>query len=50
MSPALPKFYYVYALKSINRNRPYVGCTSDLVERFDEHNRAGVFPVRIIFP
>lgn len=32
------KFYYVYVLKSLNKNFIYVGFTSDLKRRFQEHN------------
>lgn len=30
--------YYVYALKSINRNYIYVGLTNNLQRRVNEHN------------
>ncbi|MBP6855247.1 MAG: GIY-YIG nuclease family protein [Candidatus Pacebacteria bacterium] len=30
--------YYVYALKSLNRNYIYVGLTNDLNRRFNQHN------------
>lgn len=32
------KFYYVYVLQSTNSNFIYVGFTSDLRKRFNEHN------------
>ncbi len=32
------KFYYVYVLKSINKDFTYVGKTTDLKRRFHEHN------------
>lgn len=32
------KFYYVYILKSINKDFLYVGFTKDLKKRFKEHN------------
>ena len=32
------KFYYVYVLKSLNKDFIYVGFTSDLRKRFKEHN------------
>lgn len=31
--------YFVYALRSINRNYIYVGMTSDLDKRINAHNR-----------
>jgi putative endonuclease len=30
--------YFVYAIKSINRNYIYVGMTNKVERRFDEHN------------
>ena len=50
MNPALPKFYYVYVLKSINSNRLYIGCTSDLVRRLDEHNSGKCFSTKSYLP
>ena len=38
MNPALPKFYYVYILKSNKSNQLYIGCTSNLATRVNEHN------------
>jgi putative endonuclease len=32
-------FYYVYALQSLKKNNLYIGCTSDLRKRLQEHNR-----------
>lgn len=32
-------FYYVYILESISYNDLYIGFTSDLKNRFKEHNR-----------
>jgi putative endonuclease len=32
------KFYYVYVLRSKNKNFVYVGQTTDLKRRFKEHN------------
>lgn len=32
------KFYYVYVLKSLNKDFMYVGQTTDLKRRFKEHN------------
>ena len=34
--------YYVYFLKSVNRNRFYVGYTTDLRKRFEKHNNKRV--------
>lgn len=30
--------YYVYIIKSISKNRFYIGCTSDIEKRLLEHN------------
>ena len=55
MRPALPKFYYVYVLKSKQHNRLYIGCTSDLNKRFNEHNSGkcfstkGYLPVELVY-
>lgn len=32
------KFYYIYILKSLDKDFIYVGFTSDLKRRFKEHN------------
>ncbi|QQG45109.1 MAG: GIY-YIG nuclease family protein [Candidatus Sungiibacteriota bacterium] len=39
MNPdSVPKFYYVYVLRSQRNSRWYVGFTMDLRKRFKEHN------------
>ncbi len=50
MNPALPKFYYVYILKSKNHDRLYIGCTSDLIKRFNEHNSGKCFSTKSYLP
>lgn len=46
-------FYYVYILKCDN-GKPYIGCTNDLKERIDRHNKSNVsvtkdrLPVKLI--
>lgn len=38
MNPAPPNMYYVYLLKSEKlKNWVYVGCTSNLLKRLEEH-------------
>jgi len=37
MNPAPPKFYYVYLVKSQKSNWIYIGCTSNLKKRLEEH-------------
>lgn len=49
------KFFYVYVLKSLNKDWWYVGVTSDLRKRFREHNNGvslstkSYRPLEIIF-
>ncbi len=50
MNPALPKFYYVYILKSKQHNWLYIGCTSDLVKRLIEHNSGKSFTTKKYLP
>jgi putative endonuclease len=50
MNPAPPKFYYVYLLKNHKRNWTYIGCTSDLVKRFEEHNSGECFSTKSYLP
>ena len=48
-------FYYVYILQSLKNNSLYIGCTSDLRKRFQEHNSGKnlatkpFIPYRLIF-
>ncbi|MEI8348947.1 MAG: GIY-YIG nuclease family protein [Candidatus Omnitrophota bacterium] len=50
MNPALPKFYYVYILRNNQRNWTYIGCSSDLVKRQEEHNSGKCFSTRNYLP
>ncbi|MBI3586826.1 MAG: GIY-YIG nuclease family protein [Ignavibacteriales bacterium] len=34
--------YFVYALRSLKDNRFYIGMTSDVIRRFERHQRGGV--------
>ncbi len=36
------KFYYTYVLRSHVDNQFYIGCTNDLQERFEAHNKGKV--------
>ena len=55
MNPAPPKMYYVYILKSQKSNWLYIGCTSNLKRRLEEHNSAKSYstckylPINIIY-
>lgn len=34
--------FYVYLLKSVNFDKKYIGCTSDLKKRVEKHNAGSV--------
>ena len=34
--------YFVYILRSLRDKKLYVGCSNDLLERFDRHQKGGV--------
>ncbi|OGI75568.1 hypothetical protein A3D36_03215 [Candidatus Nomurabacteria bacterium RIFCSPHIGHO2_02_FULL_36_29] len=42
--------YYVYVLKSVNKNFLYTGSTSDLKDRFKEHNSGRVKSTKLYYP
>lgn len=42
--------FYVYVLKSHNKNFSYTGCTNDLRKRFKEHNNKTVKSTRPYAP
>lgn len=42
-------FYYVYILRCSN-NSPYVGCTDNLKNRLDKHNRGYVDATKNLLP
>ena len=52
MSPALPNknWYYVYLLESGKTSWIYIGCTSNLKKRLEEHNTGKVFSTRQKLP
>lgn len=43
------RFYYVYILNCRN-NKPYVGCTDNLKERIDRHNKGNVPATKQLLP
>lgn len=43
-------FHYVYLLQSENNNSLYIGYTTDLQRRLQEHNRGRVFPTKPYLP
>ena len=52
MNPALPKkdWHYVYLLKSNKASYIYIGCTSDLKKRLNEHEEGKVYSTKKILP
>jgi putative endonuclease len=44
------KFFYVYVLKSLKKNFIYVGFTSDLKRRVEEHNSGSEFSTKPYTP
>jgi len=44
------KFYYVYVLKSLKDNNFYVGYTTDLKNRLEQHNSGRVVSTRKRMP
>ena len=43
-------FYYVYILQSLMTEGLYIGYTSDMKKRLDEHNRGKVFSTKPYLP
>lgn len=53
MNPAPPKMHYVYLLKSLKPsfiNWIYVGCTSDLKKRLQQHYEAKSYATKKFLP
>ena len=50
MNPAPPNMYYVYLLKSMIKNWVYIGCTSDLIKRLQEHQLGKCYSTRKYVP
>jgi len=51
VSPALPwNWYYVYLLVNKETNSVYIGCTSNLEKRFEEHMEGKVFSTKKMLP
>ncbi|MCG2699153.1 GIY-YIG nuclease family protein [Candidatus Parcubacteria bacterium] len=48
---AVDKFmFYVYLLKSLAKDRKYIGCTNDLKQRIKTHNEGGVKSTKLFKP
>jgi len=50
MSPAPQKWFYVYLLKSKRNSSIYIGCTSNLHKRLEEHKEGKVFSTQKLLP
>lgn len=50
MNPAPPTWYYVYLLKSKKDNLVYIGCTSNLNKRLNEHKEGKNFSTKKMLP
>jgi len=50
MNPAPPKFYYVYLLKSCKKDWIYIGFTSDLSKRLQQHCSGKNYSTRKYLP
>jgi putative endonuclease len=48
-------WYYVYILRSMKNDSIYIGCTGDLMKRFDEHTKGlnrstlRMLPIKLIY-
>lgn len=42
-------FHYVYILRC-NNNKPYIGCTENLKERIERHNKGAVPATKSLLP
>jgi len=50
MSPAPPRFYYIYLLKSQKRDWTYIGVTIDLKRRIEQHLSGKSYTTRKYLP
>lgn len=50
MNPAPPEFHYVYILRSEKTKWLYIGYTSDLIRRLNEHNSGKSFSTKKYLP
>jgi putative endonuclease len=50
MSPAPQRWAYVYLLQSKENSSMYIGCTSNLNERMEEHRKGKVFSTKKMLP
>jgi len=50
MSPAPPKWSYVYLLKSKTDSSIYIGCSSNLRKRLEEHRKGKSYSTKKMLP
>ena len=50
MSPAPQRWFYVYLLKSKRVRSIYIGCTSNLRKRLEEHRKEKIYSTRKMMP
>lgn len=50
MNPAPPKMYYVYLLRSLKTRWLYIGCTSGLFRRLEEHKSGMSYSTKKYLP
>jgi putative endonuclease len=50
MSPAPQRWFYVYLLKSKRDSLIYIGCTSNLHKRLEEHREEKVYSTKKMLP
>ncbi len=50
MSPAPQRWFYVYLLKSKRDSSIYIGCTSNLNKRLEEHKEGKVYSTKKMLP
>ena len=50
MSPAPQRWFYVYLLKSKRDSSIYIGCTSNMHKRLEEHREGKVYSTKKMLP
>jgi putative endonuclease len=50
MSPAPPNWFYVYLLKGKSDGSIYIGCTSNLRKRLEEHKKGKIYSTEKMLP
>ena len=50
MNPTPPNWWYVYLLRSKRNNSTYIGCTSNLGRRLQEHKEGKNYSIKKLLP